>query len=77
MCNGEQRHFETDEGVREAQRDVFGICVWAEFDYGSRCHENGDEYGLPEREEQDSFDTEELGHGTLHEAESGVASLAK
>jgi hypothetical protein len=61
MCEREQWHLEADEGVGEAERDVLVVGVGPEFGYTAELDEDGDGDGLPEGEEEDTFDAEEFG----------------
>jgi hypothetical protein len=31
MSNGEKRHFETDQGINQSQRHVFGISIRSDY----------------------------------------------
>lgn len=48
VCNGEDGHFDTDEGICEAERDVFGVFVRSELFDDVGGDEDGDCDGLPE-----------------------------
>lgn len=74
MCKREEWHLEADHRVDQCQGHVLWISVWSDyyqlparnrptpFDR-MNGHEKTNEDTLPEREEQDAFDTEELGLG--------------
>ena len=74
MCEGEYRHLEADERVGEPERDVLRVGVRAELRDRAAGDEDGDEDRLPEGEEEDAFDAEELGHGAEGASASGSAS---
>lgn len=65
MGNGEYRHFNTDETIGECRRDVLCICVGPKVLDGPCRDQDGDTDGLPEREEQDSFDAKKLWHRAI------------
>ena len=44
---------------------MFVVGVGPQFGDGTGGDEDGDEDGLPEREEEDAFDAKELGHRTI------------
>ena len=65
MGDGEKGHFDADEEVVESDRDFGGIGVRAEAGDEFSGDEGGDKEGLPEGEEEDSFDAEEFRYGSV------------
>lgn len=51
MRKGKERHFQTNEGVRQSHRDVLSIGVWPKLRNGACRDQDGYADRLPERKE--------------------------
>ena len=56
----EERHFDADKNVCESKGDVFAVMIWSKSTDGTSGDQDGYDYGLPEGEEEDSLDADEL-----------------